>query len=91
MVMSVVFMTGCAGSLYEPTSENTRPGSNLGNLIAGKHLFESRCTQCHQIYLPCELNEDQWKEKLDEMQPRAEITNDEKSLIYQYVTRGARK
>ena len=55
-------------------------------LLQGRKLYIKFCSGCHNLHLPNEYNAEKWKMNLDEMQTKAKITDEEKQLIYLYLT-----
>lgn len=76
----------CSPGLYKPTQEQANAsGVSLEELQNGRELYVAHCNSCHTLYYPKQFNEAKWKENLDEMQSKAEISNREKELILQYL------
>ena len=73
----------CSPTLYIPASEDPVTQQRL---LSGRKLYVDHCSGCHNLHLPQEFEATIWKENLDEMQANAEISNDEKQLIYEYLT-----
>ena len=55
-------------------------------LVMGQNLYETKCVKCHALPAKEKRNEEQWTIMLNKMQPKAQITDEEKRLIYVYVT-----
>lgn len=60
-------------------------------LAEGKALYEKKCQKCHRLYLPKEYKLKQWKENLDEMKEKAELTKNEYKLILGYLSENCKK
>jgi mono/diheme cytochrome c family protein len=73
----------CSVQLYLPASTDAKKQEEL---LAGRKLYVSHCSSCHNLYVPKRFTADQWKKNVDEMQPKAKITDEEKQLIFQYLT-----
>jgi mono/diheme cytochrome c family protein len=73
---------GCSPSLYKP---NVADSKLQESLLAGRKLYVSRCSNCHNLHLPNEFTPEAWKKQVDVMQVRAGISNDEKTLILNYL------
>lgn len=74
---------GCTTTLYMPASNDAVIQKQL---LSGRKLYVNHCGSCHNLHLPKEYNAATWKIQLDEMQQKAKINDDEKQLIYQYLT-----
>jgi hypothetical protein len=85
----LVFMTfacyalGCSSALYKPVSNDAEI---LKSLWQGRSLYVERCSGCHNLHLPEQYTKEVWQKNLNEMQERSKITNDEKQLIFVYLT-----
>ena len=73
----------CSTQLYIPASADAKKQEQL---LAGRKLYVIHCSGCHNLYLPKRFSADQWKKNVEEMQPKAKITDEEKQLIFQYLT-----
>jgi hypothetical protein len=56
------------------------------NLKQGAGLYEKKCQKCHELYIPGDYTLRQWKENLDEMKDKAELTKGEYKLILGYLS-----
>ena len=82
ILLAIIFQS-CSSQLYIPIS-------NVGeitkeNLQKGRELYVNNCASCHQLYLPNKYDNKVWSFWLDDMQPKAKITNEQKQLIYNYL------
>ena len=87
-VIMIVFLTQCTttSKISEPTADNIRAGYSLDEVLKGKQLFTAKCEQCHRLYSPSKHDDNGWTATLNRMQPKAKISDDEKSLIFKYLT-----
>jgi hypothetical protein len=60
-------------------------------LKEGKKLYKAKCQKCHQLHKPREYKLEQWKENLDEMKDKAELTKNEYELILTYLSANCKK
>ncbi len=74
---------GCGPTLFMPVSTDVIKQQQL---LLGRKLYADHCSGCHNLYFPEELDTKEWEDQLDEMQVRAKITDEEKKLIYEYLT-----
>ncbi|CAN5512154.1 hypothetical protein BH11BAC2_BH11BAC2_15720 [soil metagenome] len=81
-----VLISGCAPKIYTPSSENTSSGKNVIELKKGYDLYTTKCGRCHKLVSPSRYNATQWTYHVNKMQPKAKITDSEKTLIYNYLT-----
>ena len=73
----------CGNALYLPI-EN-KGSDTVENLKKGRTLYSNNCGSCHQLYLPNRFSTAIWEKNLNEMQPKAKITDEQKLLIYKYL------
>jgi len=83
LILALVFLQSCGTQLYVPTSNISR--ISIENLKQGRSLYVNNCASCHQLYLPNKYNNKDWSFWLDDMQPKAKITDNQKKLIYDYL------
>lgn len=75
--------------LYIPTAETAKAhNADLATLKQGRDIFTANCEKCHRLYMPKEFSESQWVHILDEMQPKAQITDAEKSKVLMFLLAG---
>lgn len=74
---------GCDRSLYIPASPDAAVQQQLA---AGRELYTDNCGKCHRLHAPKEYTTAQWTEELEEMQPKAKITDEQRELIHLYLT-----
>ncbi len=78
-----LFLFSCGPALYLPiANKESEPQENL---IQGRKLYINTCGSCHQLYLPNRFATATWEKNLNEMQPKAKITDEQKLLIYKYL------
>ena len=73
----------CRQSLYMPASPDA---TKQQALLAGRKLYVSHCSGCHNLHFPKEFTADRWGKELDEMAVKAKINDEDKALIFQYLT-----
>lgn len=85
----LLFFASCSTALYQPISDSA--GVSLTDLKKGREIYVNNCASCHQLYMPNKFSDQAWMDNLNEMQERAKITDDQKLLIYQYITSEPKK
>jgi cytochrome c5 len=60
-------------------------------LTEGKRLYEKKCQRCHELHSPKDYRLNKWKENLDEMKDKAELTKGEYRLILGYLEANCKK
>lgn len=82
IIISFIILS-CVVQLYLPVSSDPIIQQQL---LKGRQLYVSHCGSCHNLHLPNEYNANGWSKQLNEMQVKAKITDEEKRLIYTYLT-----
>lgn len=80
----LLLLASCSTALYQPVSDS--PSVSLIDLKKGRETYVNNCASCHQLYTPNKFSDKVWMDNLNEMQTRAKISDEEKALIYQYIT-----
>lgn len=81
-------INSCSSPLYVPGKDNIPATANIDNLKKGRELYVSKCASCHTIFLPEKYNRIEWSKTVNRMQPKAKITDEEKNLILDYLSKG---
>lgn len=68
-------IVSCSQQLYKPVSSDEKEQHEL---LMGRQLYIDRCSNCHNLHLPNEFSGEVWAMKIDKMQQRAKITDEEK-------------
>ena len=82
-ILVLFALYSCDRTLYMPASPDT---ARQQQLLAGRKLYVDHCSSCHNLHLPHEYDSAGWIKRLDEMQEKAKITDEEKQLIFEYLT-----
>jgi cytochrome c5 len=61
------------------------------NQAEGKKLYRSKCKKCHELYSPKDYKLRIWKENLEEMRYKAELSDKEYDLIFLYLKENCKK
>lgn len=92
MLLIVVIAFACSPKIIPTTQNNEQVILTemvlTTNQQQGKQLFESKCANCHDLYKPSDFKPVKWESILKKMQSYAEISNEERELIYEYVSSG---
>lgn len=90
IALALFFSTGfaCSTALYIPDEKNTALGSNLNDLKAGRKLYVEKCGSCHALVLPEKHTPAEWRTAVEQMQAKSKITDEEKTLILSYLSKG---
>lgn len=78
-----LILCSCSTQLYIPTESSAT--ISVSELKKGRELYVDNCASCHQLYAPKAYDAIAWQHNLDEMQPKAKITNEQKKMIYDYL------
>ncbi len=83
IILICYLLLSCKPLLYIPISNDSVEQQQL---TTGRKLYVSHCGNCHNLHLPKERDLEGWKKQLDKMQVKAKITDEEKQLIFKYLT-----
>ncbi len=64
---------------------------SMASMSPGEKLFYQRCTICHGPRDPAQFNEKQWRGITESMFPRAELDEDERKLVMDFLVENAKK
>lgn len=89
----IFLLSECASTsrFYTPGEVNVSAKATLTELNQGRAYLIDKCSQCHRAPAPKKRTAEEWVLTLDKMQNLAlvkniTITNEEKDLIYKYLT-----
>lgn len=77
----LLFGLSCSPKTIAPTKETPIET----NLVQGKQIFENSCAKCHDLPKPTEHTADEWVGLMNEMAPKAKLTDVEHQWGYDYV------
>jgi len=92
LLVAALAISACTAAMQEPDARDARwaesrwPGTTVGDLRGGMHLFESKCASCHALPDPGIKNPDQWANVIGEMAPRARLSQDETESVLRYLS-----
>ena len=66
-------------------AQNRWNGTEAGELKAGQHIFVTRCNQCHEAFEITRFTEKKWLHEIDEMAPKANLTQEEKLKLTKHI------
>ena len=83
LLISMYFLIlACSISLYMPENTNNETQKQL---LYGRKMYVEHCSSCHNLFFPKQFSKEQWTKAIDEMQLKANISNDEKNSILLYL------
>lgn len=68
------------------TPKSTTKIELSSDLLVAKKSYENNCAKCHKLYNSKDFTAQEWKPILERMQPKAEISDQERDKIYAYLT-----
>ena len=66
-------------------AQKTNPTITLVDLNAGRAIYFNQCTQCHKVYDIPKFSERKWKHEIDDMSPKAHLTDAQKTTLSNYI------
>ena len=55
-------------------------------LVQGKTIYEAKCGKCHDLPKPLSYSKEKWQPIMTSMAEKAKISDEDKELVYNYVT-----
>jgi len=77
---------GCSTQNKLPNTDVITNTAETIDLAQGKIIYEGKCGRCHKLYDPTSFSAEEWKPIVTRMQPKAKITDEQKDLVYAYLT-----
>ncbi len=88
-IIGTALLVSCSKKLapveVEEVSEVVEVVSLNSNQLAGKAIYEAKCGKCHKLYNVSDYSKEQWPNILEQMQPKAKITDDQKAQVLDYI------
>lgn len=66
-------------------AQKTNPSATLIDLNAGRAIYFNQCRECHKTHEITKFSERKWKHEIDDMSPKANLTDEQKSLLSNYI------
>ncbi|AEW87279.1 cytochrome C [Flavobacterium columnare] len=57
-------------------------------IAEGKMMYENNCAKCHKLFPASKHDKTGWVKTVNRMAPKAKITEEQKNLVYNYLTYG---
>ena len=85
----MVFSLACSTQKEQvQTIPNSKPKVPFTPIVnEGKLIYEKNCANCHGLYNPTDFNAEQWRPILLSMQKNANISDEEREKIFDYLTK----
>ncbi|MEQ3661469.1 MAG: cytochrome c5 [Flavobacterium sp.] len=92
-ILGVVFVACTAKKAVTESTDNKNSVSLEAPIIPltaelahGKTIFETKCGRCHDLVKPESYSKEKWTPIMNSMAKKAKISDEEKALVYNYVT-----
>ncbi len=66
-------------------AQKTNSSITLADLKNGHSIYFNQCVECHKAYDIPKFSERKWKHEIDDMSPKANLTDEQKILLSNYV------
>ena len=91
-----LLVAGCEGALPQVSAADrdyahAQFAGESVDLEAGRSLYGGKCSGCHALYLPTEVPQAQWPDKMQEMSARAKLEPADQRVILRYLMTASRK
>ena len=84
----LLVLCSCSSPLYMPSKNNVANTADIEELKSGRKIYVNKCGSCHTLRLPEKFTRTQWTEAMVKMQKKAKISDEEKQLILNYLSKG---
>jgi cytochrome c5 len=80
-----------ANKTYEPSNDQLQaavtrwPDASAADLKEGQKIFYNECTECHKAYSIPGFSERKWKHEIDDMSPKAKLSDVQKDKLTRYI------
>lgn len=90
-LIAVAFLVSCSKKAVLPkVTEEVKMTEEIvalpSAILEGKKLYENSCANCHKLFPANKHDKSGWSTTLERMAPKAKITEEEKKLVYNYLT-----
>ena len=83
----ITVLASCSSSKKAVAETNEAKQVTLTpELAQGKELFDTKCGKCHKLPNTANFSAEEWEPIMLRMQKKAKITDEERVLVYNYVT-----
>lgn len=69
-----------------PKAEAAKVDVSEATIAEGKSIYEASCAKCHKLFSPAKHTKEEWTGVLNRMAPKARINEQQKNLVYVYLT-----
>ncbi len=71
LIFILLFVIGCTSTMVSTDDREI--------------LYKEKCSGCHKLYLKSDFSKEEWENKLPQMFQEANLNEEEKKLIYDYI------
>ena len=88
--LSLIILMGCSTTKQVAKKEIKKEVVTIDAVKSGKELYDNRCGKCHKLFAPTDYSIKRWPGIVDSMQPKANITDEQKAQILAYLSSEAK-
>lgn len=86
-LVSMVLLASCASKNKQIADQPIRGVKYSGEALAsGKQIMENDCAKCHKAYSPKDFKQEDWKPIINRMAKKANLTDEQKYQVLDYIT-----
>ncbi len=60
-------------------------------IAQGRTLYDAKCQRCHSLYKTTDFTVIQWRKNVNDMAPKANLSDTEREAVFAYVVSNAKK
>ena len=84
---ATIIFASCSTALYIPTENQSTSVTSYKELLEGREIYINKCGGCHSLIIPEKFNAEEWNKWVEDMEPKAKLSGEEKQLILKYLTK----
>lgn len=85
VALLAITLYSCGGSKSATPMVDAKKVVTTTSLEEGKSLYESNCAKCHKLYDATDFSKEEWKPIVGKMQKKAHLTDEQGTMIYNYL------
>jgi hypothetical protein len=87
----IIFVISCSPKSTPCAGVSLIPKPDSSQALAGKEIFTAKCGKCHELKNPGDYTPTKWIGLINEMAPKAQLTDEEKQHVLAYVQANAKQ
>ena len=94
LAFTLLVSVGVASCTTTKVAEATKPTITSkplpATIAAGSAIYSAKCGRCHRLYPAAAFTAAKWEKNVEDMAPRARLTDEERKAVLAFVQDGAK-